>query len=61
MRGWPARSQAPRTLDDGDRDGDPERAQTGALQLTSVRCVGFRAVLNSQHEALGVRRIEHGG
>lgn len=61
MRGQPAKSQAPRTLDDGDRDGDPERAQTWALQLTRVCGVGYRAVLNSQHEALGVRRVEYGG
>ena len=61
VRGRPAGSQVPHTLDDGDRDGDPERAQTRALQLTNICGVGCRAVLNSQHEALGVRLVEYRG
>lgn len=61
VRGRLAGSQAPRTLDDGHRDGDPERAQTRALQLTNVHGVGCRAVLHSQHEALGVWRVEYRG
>lgn len=53
VRGQSAGPQAPRTLDDGDRDGDPERAQSRALQLTRVCGVSHRAALNSQHKAPG--------
>ena len=49
--------QAQHTLDDGDRDGNPEKGQPWALQLTGVCGVGRRAALNGQHKALGAWRV----
>lgn len=51
-RGQPAGPQAPRTLDNGDKDRDPERGQSWALQVTRVRGISRGAALNGQHEAL---------
>lgn len=56
--GQSADPRAPRTLNDGDRDGDPEAGQVWALQDACVHSVSGRAVQYSQHQAPGVWRVE---